>query len=78
MKMKAKLVLLKYLFGVMENNLPMGINKTMSQKEIRSQLKRVSILLKLQKCLSLVIVLSVSMQNSLKKTNYFCQLVKRI
>ena len=76
--MRAKQKLLKYLFGVIQISQPMGVKKIMSQKEIKSQLKKVSIHPKLHKCLSSVTVLSVSMLNSLKKTNYYYQLVKRI
>ena len=77
-KMKAKQKQLKYLFGVIQISRPMEVNKTMSQKKIKSQLKKVSIHPKLHKYLSLVTVLSVSMLNSLRRTNYFYQLVKRI
>ena len=77
-KMKAKQKLQKYLFGVIQISQQMGVKKMMSQKEIKSQLKKVSIHPKLHKCLSLVTVLSVSMLNSLKKTSYFYQLVKKI
>ena len=76
--MKAKQKLLKYLFGVIQISQPMRVKKIMSQKEIKSQLKKVSIHPKLHKCLNLATVLSVLMLNSLKKTSYFYQLVKRI